>query len=343
MTALAAALAAAAAAAWGAQAVTHCPEGSRPTRTLESRRPWACVLDSERYQDGQNCPAGTEVVTTPEAASPFKCARIDVTLAVPRGICPPGETAVPSTDPERPYACEPMGRGFQGGPRCPKGTRPVPTPGALQAFKCTAEPKGADPAPAARPDFAPPPGKAKPAAKPPVAKGGACPKGTRRVVTENPFEPVQCLPEEEDADAPLTYRPFKVPGAVSFDLPRGWRVTDGWKDAEPAVYAMADRGRDGRPVSLTVTRHRRGQAGYADLETRIWQEEDWHSAKEVGRTRDGARLSVHLEAPGESRLTLVTAEDGYFAIAYGAPGGLYERYLPAFERLVKTFKVLEGR
>lgn len=339
----AAAVLAAAGAAWAAQTVTHCPEGSRPSRTLEQRRPWACVLDGERYQDGVDCPAGTRSVTTDEAASPFKCAREDVVLTAPRGICPPGETAVPSDDEAKPYACEPVGRGFLGGPRCPKGTRPVPTPGSLQAFKCTAEPKGADPAPAARPDFAPPPEKAKPPARTPAPKGGACPKGTRRVVTENPFEPVQCLPEEETSAAPLSFRPFKIAGAVSFDVPRGWNVSDGWKDAEPTVHAMADRGRDGRPVSLTVTRLRRGQSGYVDLETRIWQEEDWHAAKEIGRSREGGRLSVHLEAPGESRLTLVTADDGYFAIAYGAPPELYPRYLPAFERAVKSFRNLEGR
>lgn len=340
----AAALLAAAGAAWGAQTVSHCPEGSRPSRTLEQRRPWACVLDSERYQDGVDCPAGTRPVTTPQAASPFKCAREDVVLAAPRGICPPGETAIPSDDPDKPYACEPVGQSFLGGPRCPKGTRPVPTPGALQAFKCTAEPKGGDPAPKARPDFSPPPGKEKPAAKPPAgAKPVSCPKGTRRVVTENPFEPVQCLAEEPAAAAPLAYRPFKVPGAVAFDVPRGWNVTDAWKDAEPAVYVMADRGRDGRPVSLTVTRLRRGRPGYVDLETRIWQEEDWHAAKEIGRTSDGGRLSIHLEAPGESRLSLVSAPDGYFALAYGAPSELYGLYLPAFERLLKSFRILEGR
>lgn len=340
----AAALLAAAGAAWAAQIVTHCPEGSRPARTLEQRKPWACVLDSERYQDGGDCPVGTRSVTTNEANSPFKCAREDVTLASPRGICPPGETSIPSSDPEKPYACEPVGKSFMGGPRCPKGTRPVPTPGSLQAFKCTAEPKAAAASPDARPDFAPPPGKAKPAVKVPAnPKGGACPSGTRRVVTENPFEPVQCLPDEESDSAPLAYRPYKVPGAVAFDVPRGWNVNDAWKDAEPAVYVMADRGRDGRPVSLTVTRLRRGQSGYVDLETRIWQEEDWHSAKEVSRSRDGGRLTIHLEAPGESRLTLITAADGYFAVSYGAPAELYPRYLPAFERLIKSFRILEGR
>ena len=141
----------------------------------------------------------------------------------------------------------------------------------------------------------------------------------------------------------MAFRPFKVQGAVGFDVPRGWRVTDGWKDAEPSVYVTADRGRDGRPVSLSVSRLRRGQPGFVDLETRVWQEEDWRSAKELGRASEGGRMTVHLETAGESRLTLVTADEGYFAIAYGAPGDLYKRYLPAFERLIKTFRNLEGR
>lgn len=337
---LAAACLAAAGAAWAAPVVTHCPEGSRPARTLEQRRPWACVLDSERYQDGGDCPAGTTSVTTSEASSPFKCARVDVTLTTPRGICPPGETAVPSPDVEKPYACEPVGKSFLGGPRCPKGTRPVPTPGALQSFKCTAEPKAADPIPAAGDAAAP--RKASPdpkGTKSPVT----CGPGTRRVVTENPFEPVQCLPDEKADSSPLAYRPYRVAGAASFDVPRGWNLNDAWKDAEPAVYIMADRGRDGRPVSLTVSRLRRGQPGYVDLETRIWQEEDWRSAKEIGRSREGGRLIVHLESAGESRLTLMTMPDGYFAVSYGAPPELYPRYLPAFERLVKSFRVLEGK
>lgn len=338
----------AAAAAWGAAPVTHCPDGSRPTRTVDAKRPWACVLTSERYQDGMDCPAGTRSVTTADAASPFKCAREDVTLAVPRGICPPGQTAVPSEDPDREYACEPFGRSFMGGARCPKGTRPVPTPGALAAFKCTAEPKGADPAPAARTALDRPverpaeeplePGRD--ARKP--GKGGSCPKGTHKVVTENMFEPVQCLPDDDGPSVPLAYRPFRIPAQVAFDVPRGWNLTDGWKDAEPGVYLMPDRGRDGRPVSLAVTRHRRAAPGYVDVDTRVWQEEDWHSAREVGRTRDAGRMTVHLEVPGESRLTLITARDGYYAVSYGAPAELFPRYLPAFERLLKTFKDLEG-
>lgn len=313
-------------------------------RTVDARTPWVCALSGERYQDGQNCPAGTRSVTTNEAASPFKCALESVVLTSPHGVCPPGHVSVPSEDPERAYACEAMGKGFMGGPRCPKGSRPVPTPGGMQSFKCATGPSAADPSPEARPAFESPPKKTREQAASeagPSPKGGVCPKGTRRVVTENPFEPVQCLPLEDDTPRRLSFKAFRRPGALSFEYPAGWNLTDGWADAEPAIYMMPERSRDGRPVSLSVTRAHRAAAGFVDMETRIWQEEDWHAAKEISRTRDGGKLTVRLEITGEGRLTLVGTADGYFALAYGASAEQFSRYLPAFERLEKTFRNLE--
>lgn len=332
-----------AAASWAAAPVTHCPEGTRPSRTVDARRPWACVLTSERYQDGHDCPSGSRAVTTTDVNSPFKCAMDGVVLAVPRGICPPGNQAVPSIDPEKPYECEAVGKGFMGGPRCPRGSRPVPTPGALQSFKCVSGPGPADPLPEAKPSFDEKPEPKPKAQKPSARGGGACPKGTRRIVTENPFEPVQCVPGDDARPRRFSYKAFRRSGAVSFEYPADWNLTDAWGDAEPAVYIMADRGRDGRPVSLSVMRHRRASQGYVDMETRVWQEEDWHQAKEVSRTRDGANVAIHLELGGEGRLSLIGVRDGYFALAYGAPSDLYQSYLPAFERLLKTFRNLETR
>ncbi|MBI3300185.1 MAG: hypothetical protein HYZ75_18615 [Elusimicrobia bacterium] len=344
MTPAGALLAAAAAAAWGVPTVTHCPDSARPVRTVDSRTPWACVLSEERYQDGEDCPPGTRPVTTVEADSPFKCALNSVVLTAPRGVCPPGHLSVPSEDRSKEYACEKTGKGFMGGPSCPKGSRPVPTPGAMQSFKCVSGPPAGDPSPEATPAFEAPPVKTRSQAAAEAgapAKGGVCPKGTRRVVTENPFSPVQCVPRDDGSPKRLSYKAFRRAGALAFEYPAGWNLTDGWSDAEPAVYVMLDRGRDGRPVSLSVTRARRATSGFVDMETRIWQEEDWHSAKELGRTRNAGSLTVRLEAPGEGRLTLVGAPDGYFALAYGAPAELFARYLPAFERLEKTFRNLE--
>ncbi|MBI5597251.1 MAG: hypothetical protein HY928_14250 [Elusimicrobia bacterium] len=330
-------------AAWAAAPVSHCPDGSRPSRTVDARRPWACVLTSERYRDGHECPSGSHAVTTTDVNSPFKCGVDGVVLAVPRGICPPGNQAVPSTDPEKPYECEAVGKGFMGGPRCPRGTRPVPTPGALQSFKCVSGPGPADPLPAATPSFDAEAKPVRPAAKEAPPKGGACPKGTRRIVTENPFEPVQCVPEDDALPKRFAYKAFKRSGALSFEYPVGWNLTDGWTDAEPAVYIMADRGRDGRPVSLSIMRHRRSSPGYVEIETRVWQEEDWHQAKELDRSREGGLVTIHLELGGEGRLSLIGVRDGYFALAYGAPADLYKGYLPAYERLLKTFRNLETR
>lgn len=343
-TALAAVLGAGEARA--AAPVTHCPEASRPSRTVDARRPWVCVLTSERYQDGHDCPSGTRSVTTNDVNSPFKCALDSVILAAPRGICPPGNQAVPSLDPDKTHDCEPVGKGFMGGPRCPRGTRPVPTPGALQSFKCVSGPAPADPLPAAEPSFSEEPAPVKPKAqggKASVRPGAACPKGTRRIVTENPFEPVQCVPEEDTRPRRFAYKAFRRSGALAFEYPADWNLTDAWSDAEPAIYMMADRGRDGRPVSLSVTRHRKASAGYVEMETRVWQEEDWHQAKEIGRSRDGSSLVIHLDMGGEGRLSLIGVRDGYFALAFGAPADLSAGYLPAFERLLKTFKNLETR
>ncbi|MDE2292223.1 MAG: hypothetical protein KGL53_09080, partial [Elusimicrobia bacterium] len=306
-------------------------------RTVDPLRPWVCALSSARYEDGQDCPAGSSGVTAADMTAPFKCALDSVRLAAPRGMCPPGEEPIPASDPDKDYDCEAVSKTFMTGPRCPSGTRPVPTPGALHPFKCVRGPAPAavEPSPTAETSPA-----AEPRPRPRARK--RCPKGTRRVVTDDPYEPVQCVPLEQRAPARFRYQSYRLPGAVEFQYPKGWNVADAWKGEDKAIYLRPSVEGDGRPVMLSVTRARRSDSDFVDLETRVWQEKDWHHAKELSRRSDGGRLTVRLETAGQSRLTLIEAADGYFALAYGAPGDLYKGYLPVFERLERSFRDLEG-
>ncbi|HBL19141.1 MAG: hypothetical protein A2X36_01615 [Elusimicrobia bacterium GWA2_69_24] len=340
-----------AACAWGelrAGNVTHCPQGARPARTVNPIQPWACILSDERYQDGIDCPAGSRSITTSNAQDPFKCAVDGLTLTPPRGICPPGEQPIPSTDPGRAFDCERVGKGFSSGPRCPRGTRPLPTPGALQAFKCVAGEGTRDASPMLQPRFDQPKIKtggdaAKPPPRKKTAPRGECPEGTTKILTENPFEPVQCLSSDSTKRLKrLRYRSFKVQGQLSFQYPDGWHLTDAWKDEQPSIYIMLDTERDGKPVSLSINRHMRKDADFADLETRIWREQDWHGFKRVGKTEVSGRSATLLSVKGESDLVFVPIVNGYLAIAFSSPTDLYEVYSPAFRRLLDTLNLVEN-
>jgi len=322
--------------------VSRCPEGSRPTRTADASEPWACVLSEEGDRNSATCPEGTRVITTMDTMDPFKCALAGVRLSSARGVCPPGHAPIPTSDPGKDYECEKAGSRFMSGPGCPKGTRPVPTPGGIAPFKCvTGQTQGGEPR--VEPRFgtrraAEPPTEA----SPPKPRGGVCPKGHKAVQVENPFEPVQCLPEEAPArkpPGPKDFQRYRIPGEVSFDIPRGWHLTDAWQDEVPSVLVMLDLGRDGRPVSLSVTRHEPGAPGFIDRETQVWREKEWQGAREEGRASVGGLSAVHLSVPGHSRSALAADGPAYYVLAYSAPEDLFSRYEVAYSRLLATFKV----
>ncbi|MFH1724123.1 MAG: hypothetical protein ABII00_05810 [Elusimicrobiota bacterium] len=337
-----------------AKSAARCPEATRPIRTVDPLHPWACVLNDERYRDGIECPAGSRPITTVDTFEPFKCAVNGVELVVPRGICPPRQHAIPTADPTKDYECEKVGDNFRSGPRCPKGTRPVPTPDALRPFRCVAGKKAVDPEPTAEPDFGARGAKRDPKGRParreraPLPTGptrpkaGRCPEGAKKVLTENPFAPVQCLPKTSKRPQRMRFEKYRTAHEIAFQYPKDWHLTDAWRDEEPSIYILLGSQQDGRPVSLSITRHRRGDAGFLTLESRIWREQDWHGSKETGRAEIAGLPAVRLAVERESEMAFVETSDGYYVLAYSAPAELFDRYAPAYHRLLKTFRTLNG-
>lgn len=327
-----------------ARGVSRCPRESRPVRTVDPLHPWACVLADERYRDGIECPTGTHSITTSDQYDPFKCALTGLVLLPPRGICPPGHQPIPTADPDKEYDCEKVGKGFKGGPRCPRGTRPLPTPGALRPFRCVPGSSARESEPSATPNFR----KRKKRSRgkkgtrkkgKSVPKDGKCPKGMRKLYTENPFEPVQCVRKAPKRPKRLRYKKYRVGGELSFQYPDGWDLEDAWRDEEPAIYLLLDTKRDGRPVSLSIAKHLRGSEDFLSLESRIWQEKDWHGARETGRKKVASRPTVHMSVSGHSEMAFVDIYNGYLVVSFTAPEDLYDSYLPAYRRMLDSLRL----
>lgn len=317
-----------------AQTVMKCPQGTTPTRTVDSRLPWVCALSGRKNRDGIDCPAGSHSVTTADVFDPFKCAIDDMVLRPPRVLCPPGEQAFPSSEPDKEFECRKTPVGFTTGPNCPKGTRPVPTPGQLRPFRCFADEKPAPSEPSAEPAF--------PAGKPKVRSRKIvkdCPKGMTLIKTEDPFEPVRCEGPSSKPSRIAGYSHYHVPAEVSFDYPKGWHLTDAWGDEVPSAYLQHSAGRNGKPVSLMVTRQRHGTPSFQGLSESIEREKQWHKAEETGRGKVSGFDAVFLGVPKESDTAFIDTGDGYFVLSYSAPPELYETYLPAYRRLVKSLRV----
>lgn len=322
--------------------VSRCPEGSKPMRSPDPRWPWVCVLTDERYRDGIECPPGSHPVTLSDPHDPFKCAVSGIKLVAPKGACPPGHQAVPAGhESEQGYECEKV-QGFKSGPTCPRGYKPLPTPGQLRPFRCEPDPSQKEPA--ADPDFGVDDGRSKARTPQPLK----CGPGTEKRATENPFNPFECVPKDKEKALPKAprnsdYRRYRMPGELSFEYPRDWSLTDAWRDETPTFFLQLDLKRDGRPVMINLTRQREGTPGFVELKTALWREKEWHEAKDVKGPDVSALMTTHLAVEGESRSAFVKVPDGYFTLSYGAPADLFERYLPVYERLLKTFRVEFGK
>jgi hypothetical protein len=318
-----------------AEVVTRCPKKTVAIQTADSRTPWACILPGEKYSTGVNCPRGYEAITTTNPYDPFKCAKKGITLAAPRGMCPPGHRPVPTSDPEKDYECKKIGKGFLTGPRCPRGTQPVPTPGALKPFRCVRRERASATEPTAAPNF----GKKRTKKKRGPVKG-RCPRGTRKVRTENPFDPIQCIPTGKRKRTHAKRR-FRKKGQIYFEYSADWNLTDAWKDEIPSAYLLKNSGSDGRPISITVSRHRRRQKDYQTMQVGIRREKDWHHAQDSGQGTVGGLPAFFLNVPGEADTAFVQTGDGYYVISFSSPKFMYKEASVAYRRILKSFKHLE--
>ncbi len=293
-------------------------------RTPDPRQPWACVLQNVRYRNGIECPKGSQPLTTSDVYDPFKCAVTGVRLSPPKGPCPPGHRSVPSAEPGKDYECEKteFGKVGGGGLMCPRGTHPAPVQTPGKPLRCEAD-------------------KAAPKA-PPQPKDGRCPDGTEKKVSEDPFAPVRCVPKgEEPPKAPKAkdYRSYRLPGTLSFDYPRDWHLSDGWKDEVPTLLIQLPLPLEGRQVTLSLARHTPRAQGYVDMNAAIWREKEWHRARELDACLPRDRKAVCLETAGESRTAYLRQEEGYLILSYSAPMDLFKRYLPVYLRLLDTLRL----
>lgn len=332
---LAALLLAGAAAGRASEVVTRCPEKTTAVQTADASIPWACVLEGARYRDGGTCPPDFFQVTTTDPYNPFRCAKRGLRIVHPRGMCPPGHSAAPTSDPAKEYDCVKIRQGFQTGPRCPRGTIPVPTPGQLKPFKCARREKPAKVSPEAEPDFSGRRGRRRKGPK-------RCPKGTRRTPTENPFDPFRCV-KTGKSHRRMKFRRYRVRGQLTFEYPADWHLSDAWTDEVPSIYLLKDSGADGRPVSLTISRQRRTSPDFQAMNVLIRREKEWHGARETHQDKVGGLPALHLAVKGEARTAFVETLDGYYVLAFTSPPEYHSRYLPAYLRLLRSFKHLGGR
>ncbi|MCX5794753.1 MAG: hypothetical protein NTY77_04590 [Elusimicrobia bacterium] len=255
--------------------------------------------------DEVECPEGTERIHTDNPYDPFQC--------VNKGDRRKGGLS-PALGPT----------GFTAKPRCPPGSRPVMTPTSLQPYRCVMSSRTP-----AEPDMTPDldtAGRTRSWAVPPEsAQRGGAPGGRLsgpRGLTERSFTR------------------YAISGGLSFDYPKDWHLTEAWTDEPPTIYVVYDTG-GGKQVTMTLTAAEPGQAGYQSLDLAILMEKEWQNAaldKNEGRVA-GLRTKF-ATVPGASRSAYVDRGGGrYLTLNYSAPGELYEFYLPAFQRLLKSLRL----
>lgn len=271
------------------------------------------------------CPAGTHRISTDNPYNPFKCVKAG------------------ADDKKTGFDAVVGPKGFAVRPRCPHGTRPVASPdNSLQPYHCVRITAGdSDPelAPLRDDDDAPPPEPAE-VEEDPMTRG--CPAGKRKVRTNDPLHPFQCVIQASRMHTldEGSFTRFSMPHQLSFDYPRTFRVQDAWKEDVPTLYLKLDETSAGKPVTITITRYDQSQTTYQEMDSAIARDVEWQGAKDGGEMPlAGGRARVTF-VPGDSRsVYLAVSKESYYSFVYSAPSDSYETYLPAFARLLKTLRL----
>ena len=234
-------------------------------------------------------------------------------------------------------------KGFKVRPKCPLGTPPALSTDGLQQYRCVRMLAGeTDPdlAPIRNDDEAPALEAGQVDADP-LTRG--CPPGKRKVRTSNPLNPFQCVAQSsriktisEDA-----YRRYTVPAELSFEYPRMLQPRDGWKEDVPTLSFTLDDGSPGKPVTITITKVEPSQPTFIDIEAAAAKDKEWASAKDGGLVPVAGVKARVTFVSGESKTAYVPLPaDAYYAVVYSAPVESYDLYLSAFNRLLKTMKIV---
>lgn len=184
-------------------------------------------------------------------------------------------------------------------PHCPQGFRVVETGGPLK-FRCVAERAGS----------------------------------VDRVLTapESSHEPR----EQPSAQAPSDYQIFRSAG-LKAEVPRGWALTDAWRDEVPTLFLELGDRRKGKPVAMTVSRFSPEQRDYESLDEALAKEREYQGSRETAGRKIGGRPARQMLVLGENRSAYVDAGAGvYYVLTYSAPQELFKTWEPAFERLLSS-------
>jgi hypothetical protein len=116
-------------------------------------------------------------------------------------------------------------------------------------------------------------------------------------------------------------------------------MDDAWNEEASSVYFRFDPRKDGRPVTLTLSRRRRSEPGYTDMRAAVAKEKEWRQALEESGAEVAGRPTVRLFIKGESKTAFIETSEGYLTAAYSAPPDLFERYLPVYKRMLQSLRV----
>jgi hypothetical protein len=264
------------------------------------------------------CPSGTHRVLTNNPYDPFHCVKDGAESA---------KSALSRVDGPK---------GFEFRPRCPRGYRPQATKNSLQPYRCVRS-GGQDSSPELTPmgdPGAPPPAEDSPAS--------GCPRGKVPVRTNDPLNPYHCVAQAErlTVEDSGSFERYARARRISFEYPRSFRVQDAWDEDVPTLYLSLDDGRPGKPVTITVSLLKQSQASYQDIDAAMGKDFDWQGAKDGGLIPVAGRRARVTYVPGDTRsVYLPMSKESYYSFVYSAPADSYERYLPAFEHLLKTLRL----
>lgn len=236
--------------------------------------------------------------------------------------CPPGTERVPTNNPIEPFHCKPrdslqpsfipMIPKHKLKISCPPGTQAVRTPGQLERWRCVrgAAPESADPEVApVLPDVK---GEAPAAAKKP-ASAFAVPKD---------------------------YSVYTIKGQVQLEYPTAWHMIEGWSDDVPTLYIEFDTGRQGKQVTMVVSKINRAQASFEDMDEAIAHEKEFQNAADAGGGSVGTFPAKFTKLADTSRTAYVLFDQNeYYTLSYSAPEDLFKTFLPVYQHLLKTFKI----
>jgi len=271
--------------------------------------------------------------------------------------CPKGTHRAATTNPYQPFECvkEDVKKGFEAvtgptgfkvRPRCPRGTRAAVSKDGLQQYRCVRVLAGET-----DPNLAPitsdgeaPALEAGQVNDDPLTRG--CPPGKRKVRTNDPLNPFQCVAQSsriktlsEDA-----YRRYTVPGELSFEYPRMLVPRDGWKEDVPTLSFTLDDGSPGKPVTITITKVEPSQPTFIDIEAAAAKDKEWQGARDGGLVPVAGLKARVTFVSGESKSAYIPLPaDAYYSVVYSAPVESYDLYLGAFNRLLKTMKIVRRR